>query len=202
MLSSQKAHIIGMGGFGKVRVYYSQQFQRKVIEKTVGPNFLRVKDGNRIRLSTLIRDFQKNQFYLAKESVFMILMKAAKLDCCVQILGFCGNPFRIIMEYCEGGDLRKLLDSYRLSLIDKLDLIVQILSAVSKIHKIGVIHGDLKCANIFLVNKYIPGGNIKLKIGDFGLSEPGGKLVRGGHLDFVHQKYLCLVVHFRLIFIL
>ena len=54
----QKAYTIGAGGFGKVRVYYSQQFKRKVVEKTVGPNFIRVRDGDRIRLTTLIRNYQ------------------------------------------------------------------------------------------------------------------------------------------------
>jgi len=35
-------------------------------------------------------------------------MKTVKLDCCVEILDFVSNPFRIFMEYCEGGDLEKL----------------------------------------------------------------------------------------------
>ena len=117
----------------------------------------------------------------------MALMKIAKLDCCVEILDFQSNPFRIIMEYCEGGDLRNLLNQKKLPLEDKLVITSQILSAIERIHKLGVIHGDLKCANIFLVNKYIPGnyGNIKVKIGDFGLSEIGGNLVLGGTPGFV-----------------
>ena len=182
----QKAYTIGAGGCGKVRIYYSPQFKRKVIEKTIGPNFMRVREDNRIRLTSLIRDFAKNEFMLRKESIYMMLMKIAKLDCCVEILGFANNPFRIIMEYCEGGDLRKILDSIKVPVEDKIMMISQILTAIQRIHQIGVIHGDLKCANIFLANKYIPGDykNMKIKIGDFGLSEIGGNLVYGGTPGF------------------
>ena len=91
------------------------------------------------------------------------------------------------MEYCEGGDLRKVLDTYEIPIQDKITMISQILLAIKEIHEAGFIHGDLKCANIFLVNKYIPGDikNIRIKIGDFGLSEIGGNLVYGGTPGFM-----------------
>ena len=183
----QKAYTIGAGGFGKVRVYYSQQFKRKVVEKTVGPNFLRVRDANRIRLTTLIRKYQNVEQSLRNEIGFMLLMKLKQLDCCVQILGFANNPLRIIMEYCEGGDLRKILDTYNVPVTDKMIIITQILAAIKQIHSCRVIHGDLKCANIFLANKCIPGDvkSIKIKIGDFGISELGGNLIRTGTRGFV-----------------
>jgi len=117
-------------------------------------------------------------------------MKVAKLDCCVQILGFEFNPFRIIMEYCEGGDLRMKLDHYNVPIRDKIFMITQILAAIRHIHHFRVIHGDLKCKNIFLANKYVPGDyqNIKIKIGDFVLSEVGGKLIRGGTPGFAEPE--------------
>ena len=91
------------------------------------------------------------------------------------------------MEYCEGGDLRKILDEYEeIPMADKVTIISQILLAIKRIHEAGFIHGDLKCSNIFLVNKYKPGNkNIKIKIGDFGLSEIGGDLVYGGTPGFM-----------------
>lgn len=66
-------------------------------------------------------------------------------------------------------------------------MISQILLAIRRIHGVGFIHGDLKCANIFLVNNYIPGDfkNIRIKIGDFGLSEIGGNLIHGGTPGFM-----------------
>ena len=173
-------------GYGIVRLYYSKKYKRNVVEKTVGPNFLRVRPENQLRLTNIINDYKDNVDMLKKESLFMSLMKIGKLDCCVEILGFESNPFRIIMEYCEGGDLRKILDTYDVPIEDKVEMIGQILFAISKIHKFGIIHGDLKCQNIFLVNKYIPGNtnNIIIKIGDFGLSEIGGNLIFGGTKGF------------------
>ena len=177
---------LGYGGFGKIRVYYSQKYKRKVIEKTVGPNFIRARRATQLRLTKLMKDYSENEDMLFKESIFMLLIKAGKLDCCVEILDFASNPFRIIMEYCEGGDLRKILDEVEVPMLDKMHMIGQILSALSKIHQFGIIHGDLKYQNIFLAKKYIPGQaeNIKIKIGDFGLSEIGGDLVYGGTRGF------------------
>ena len=178
---------IGEGGGGKCLVYYSEKYKKKVVEKTVGDNFIRTKKENRNRLQTLITNYNSNEASLKKEMIYMLLMKTVKLDCCVEILGFESNPFRIIMEYYEGGDLRKILDTYDVPDGDKMTMISQILIALKRIHENKFIHGDLKCANIFLVNKYIPGDykKIKIKIGDFGLSEIGGDLVRGGTFGFM-----------------
>ena len=104
------AKTVGSGGFGKCRVYYSEKFKRKVVEKTVGDSFLRTKETNRARLTTLIRNYSHNENMLRKETIFMLFTQVARLDCCVEILDFSSNPFKIIMEYCEGGDLRKVLD--------------------------------------------------------------------------------------------
>ena len=178
---------IGEGRKGKCRLYYSEKYKRYVVEKTVGDNFIRTKKGSRSRLKTLMDGYSTNRNSLKKETKFMLLMKIAKLDCCVEILEFASHPFRIIMEYCEGGDLRKILDKYEVPVEDKLHMITYIIIALERIHRFGVIHGDLKCENIFLANKYKPGDykNIKIKIGDFGLSEIGGGLVFGGTPGFM-----------------
>jgi hypothetical protein len=39
----QYPEIIGAGGGGKCLVYYSEKYKRKVVEKTVGDNFIRTK---------------------------------------------------------------------------------------------------------------------------------------------------------------
>jgi len=69
------AKTIGAGGFGKCRVYYSDKYKRKVIQKAVGPNFIRTKEANRARLTTLIRNYALNEDLLKKEMVFMMLTK-------------------------------------------------------------------------------------------------------------------------------
>lgn len=181
-----KSKTVGSGGFGKVKVFYSEKFKRMVIAKKVENNFIKTTSQTRLHLTSLINNYSKNENMLKKESIVMLLMKVCRLECCVEILDFAPNPFRIIMEYCEGGDLRKLLDDYNVPIEDKVEMIGQILHAIKRIHEFGIIHGDLKCSNIFLAHKYIPGktSNIKIKIGDFGLSELGGDLVFGGTEGF------------------
>lgn len=181
-----KSKTIGGGGFGKVRIRYSEKFKRMVVEKEVGDNFIKTTNSTRLHITSLINNYARNEDMLKKETIVMSLMKVCKLDCCVEILDFAPNPFRIVMEYCEGGDLRKILNEYNVPVEDKVEMIGQILDAINKIHKFGIIHGDLKCQNIFLANKYIPGNtdDIVIKIGDFGLSEIGGDLVLGGTKGF------------------
>ena len=186
LVKNNYSKTIGVGGGGKCRVYYSAKFKRYVVEKTVDENFFKKKDNNKTRMKTAATAASKDAAFI-KEMIFMMMTQIAKLDCCVEILDIAVNPYRIIMEYCEGGDLRKILDTYEVPDCDKMTLISQFLEALARIHQKGFIHGDLKCANIFLVKKYVRGDykNIKIKIGDFGLSEIGTGLVFGGTPGFM-----------------
>ena len=82
---------------------------------------------------------------------------------------FEGNSFNIIMEFCEGLDLRKFLNGHK-KLNKPLDkaiiykFILELCLGIKEIHKNNLIHRDLKPQNIFLDK------NNRLKIGDFGIS--------------------------------
>ena len=156
LLDKKYSKTIGQGGGGKCRVYYSEKFKRKVVEKIVDENFLKKTDNHKTRMKTTATPSSKGAAFI-KEMIFMMLTQIAELDCCVQILDIAVNPYRIIMEYCEGGDLRHILDSYDVPDCDKMTMISQFLEALERIHANGFIHGDLKCANIFLAKKYVPG---------------------------------------------
>ena len=173
IIEKKFSKIEGTGVCGKCRIYYSEKFKRKVVEKIVEESFKRTKKDNPTQSKTLMNN--SNRELLLKEKIILI----SKFDCCVKILDFASNPFRIIMEYCEGGDLRKILDKYDVPDLDKMTMISQILLAVKTMHEDGCIHGDLRCSNIFLCNKYVPGDykNIKIKIGLFDLSEIDGELL-------------------------
>ena len=142
IIKKQNCKTVGLGGGGKCRVYYSEKFKRKVVEKTIDDSFLRLKEGNRTRMKTMMINYTNSELLLKKETIFMLLTKVAKLDCCVEILDFAENPFRIIMEYCEGGDVRKILDTYDVPESDKMTIISQFLIALKRIHENGFIHGN------------------------------------------------------------
>lgn len=117
---------IGRGGGGKCQVVYSEKFKRMVVEKTVDDKFLKAKERNKTRMQTQMTKLVSNELFLQKEMIFMLLTKIAKLDCCVEILDFAENPFRIIMEYCEGGDVRRILDTQEVPVSDKMTIIFSI----------------------------------------------------------------------------
>jgi len=83
----------------------------------------------------------------------------------VQLFGYIEEPFVIVMEYFQNGDLYKNLN--KLSLKQKIKITNDIIKGIIYIHErkpIGLIHRDLKLRNILLTNSYTA------KIGDFGLS--------------------------------
>lgn len=75
-----------------------------------------------------------------------------------------GTPF-IVMEYLEGTTLQEIIaDGILLPLEDVNSIIIQIADALNYAHKQGVVHRDVKSANIMLVE------GMKPKITDFGIA--------------------------------
>ncbi len=97
--------------------------------------------------------------------------------------------FYIIMEYCDGIDLRKLIDIYKEEgkFMDEqliYSIVLDICLGIKEIHKNNIIHRDLKPENIFRLK------NNKIKIGDFGISrqlQPNEKFAKSpvGTLNYV-----------------
>jgi eukaryotic-like serine/threonine-protein kinase len=78
-----------------------------------------------------------------------------------------GRPF-FVMEYVPGVSLARYFDDHRLSIHARLDLFVQICSAVQHAHQKGVIHRDLKPGNIIVAED---NGVPAPKVIDFGLAK-------------------------------
>ncbi|XP_061540126.1 serine/threonine-protein kinase Nek1 isoform X2 [Phycodurus eques] len=78
-----------------------------------------------------------------------------------------GGCLYIVMDYCEGGDLFKKINSQRGTLFSEeqiLDWFVQICLALKHIHDRKILHRDIKSQNIFLTKD----GTVQL--GDFGIA--------------------------------
>lgn len=76
----------------------------------------------------------------------------------------------IIMEYCEGGDLKKHIDDvfYRnekFSRKEVIEIAIQICEGLYYLHNKNILHRDIKSQNIFLTKNNI------VRIGDFGLAK-------------------------------
>lgn len=77
----------------------------------------------------------------------------------------------IAMEYLQGRELHKFLDSGQRMAMDEVAVIIlRIADALDYAHKNGVIHRDIKPANIFLVDNETP------KVMDFGIARAPNRL--------------------------
>ncbi|MCP2327900.1 serine/threonine-protein kinase [Hamadaea flava] len=84
-----------------------------------------------------------------------------------------GLPY-LVMEYVRGRTLRDLLaERRRLSPIEALAVLEQMLSAIATAHRAGLVHRDVKPENVLIAEA--PGGSAELvdavvKVADFGLA--------------------------------
>jgi eukaryotic-like serine/threonine-protein kinase len=76
-----------------------------------------------------------------------------------------GDTAFIAMEFVQGRGLRELLSkNERFSLLDAIGIMGQLLDALDHAHEQGIVHRDVKPANIIMM------ANGKLKVADFGIA--------------------------------
>ena len=172
---------IGQGGQGKIIKYYSNKYQREVVEKIVNLN-------NCTRGTLGVNGIQS----LIKEAVLLAGFDHPNI---VKIFDFKINPPTIIMEYCAKGSLRQLLDKdIDLPVKYKIFLITSICNGLCYVHSKGIVHGDLKCDNILLSDeKRIKIGEYLFpipKLADFGLGQFGDNQIVGGTPGFIAPEIL------------
>lgn len=88
-----------------------------------------------------------------------------------------GNPY-LVMEFLEGESLDKFIATRRqLTLVQRLDILIQMCNGLNYAHSRGVVHRDIKPANIVILK------DGKVKIVDFGIARIGGDaLTRTGQV--------------------
>ena len=73
--------------------------------------------------------------------------------------------YYFIMEFVDGTDLRRVIQTGRLSPVEALAIVPQVCEALQYAHEEGIVHRDIKPENILIDKKG------KVKIADFGLAK-------------------------------
>ncbi|XP_070552699.1 serine/threonine-protein kinase Nek1-like isoform X2 [Ptychodera flava] len=147
----EKVRQIGEGSFGKALLVKSKKDGEYKVVKEISIS----KMGRRER-----EDSKKEVSVLAK-------MRHPNIVCYLESFEDRGNLY-IVMEYCDGGDLYKVINRQRGVLLDEnkiLDWFVQICLAIKHVHDRKILHRDIKSQNIFLTRAGM------IKLGDFGIAK-------------------------------
>ena len=97
-----------------------------------------------------------------------------------------GRPY-FVMEYVKGVPITEYCDATRLSVEERLNLFVQVCSALQHAHQKGIIHRDLKPSNILVApydDKPVP------KVIDFGLAKAMHQSLTEKTLYTAHEMVL------------
>lgn len=138
--------LLGNGGFGDVHEAWDPALQRSVAIKRLKPDLVRDQPDNLLqeaRLAASLRHPAFIQIYSLEDD---------------------GHSKSIVMELIGGKTLHQLLSTTKLSRDQILDIVCQLADAMAQAHAAGLIHGDLKPANLMIE----PSG--QLRIMDFGLA--------------------------------
>jgi serine/threonine-protein kinase len=136
---------LGSGGFGTVYLAEDTWIDKRVAIKV--PHRQSLDFGELLREPRLLASLNHPNI--------ITVITAEKQD----------NVFFIVMEYVPGETLETIIiNQGALELPTVLDYTCQIANAVEHAHKQGVIHRDLRPANVFVTEKGL------LKVGDFGTS--------------------------------
>ena len=150
----QVRRVLGAGAFGVVYEALKQPLEKRVALKILR----RELASDPMLTSRFLREAQAAASL--KHPNIVEVDDAGAID---------GVPF-LAMEFLEGQSLADRIDyGGRLSVVDALDLMLPVCSAVAAVHEREIIHRDLKPDNIFLWQP-LP-GQIQPKLLDFGIAK-------------------------------
>ena len=141
---------LGSGGMGEIFESYDTDLHRTVAIKVLASKY--VEDGA-----------MKQRFL--REARMASQLNHPNIATIYEIGEAAGNPY-IVMEYVEGETLADRLANGPLDIPLILDIGAQAADALAEAHECGVIHRDIKSANIMITARG------KVKILDFGLAKP------------------------------
>lgn len=155
---------LGAGAFGKVFLAYNQILKRYVAIKVIEAQ----------NAHDLNDKFKEAELSLRCNHNNIVKIYSA------DVIDFKGHLlFLIEMEYICGNTVEDLIENNKLSIIDSILIIKQILYGIEYAHLNGVIHRDIKPGNILVAEKTI-------KITDFGLANLLGENLTTDKFYYTH----------------
>ncbi|XP_069592361.1 serine/threonine-protein kinase Nek9 isoform X1 [Ranitomeya imitator] len=143
--------VLGHGAYGEATLYRRTEDDSLVVWKEVGLTRLSEKERRDALNEIVILSLLQHDNIIAYYNHF--------LD---------SNTLLIELEYCNGGNLFDKIVRQKEELFEE-EMVVwylfQIASAVSCIHRAGILHRDIKTLNIFLTKANL------IKLGDYGLAK-------------------------------
>jgi CheY-like chemotaxis protein/tRNA A-37 threonylcarbamoyl transferase component Bud32 len=128
-------------------------------------------------LAVKLVDFRTSEFAslvnrerLEAEALAMARIESPHVVKIVEVLELRHGVFALIMDFVRGQTLRQLLGSNRPSYDDTLDLSIQIARGLAAAHSVGLIHRDVKPANVMISE--LQGGGLFAHLVDFGIVRP------------------------------
>ena len=145
--------VLGSGSFGNAIQVYNRDDDKLYVIKVINLKGIEKEKINKIQEEAKLLSKFNNEYIVKYYESFIE-----------------GDTFNIVMEYCEGDNLRKFINDYKYSnnLIDKryiINFIYCISSALQEIHNKKFIHRDIKPENLFLTKDFT------IKVGDFGIAK-------------------------------
>ena len=144
---------IGQGGIAEIYRGRQESLNRDVAIKILSTTLTSDPD--------IVRRFEQESLVIAKLCHPNIVHVIDR--------GKAGNRYYFVMEYIDGTSLREVIDSDKITLKTKLDMIAQVCKALDYAHKNGVIHRDIKPANILIDRQGNP------RVADFGIAQIVGR---------------------------
>jgi serine/threonine-protein kinase len=140
---------IGQGGIAEIYKGRQESLNRDVAIKIL---FAKLCEEPEI-----LRRFERESVVIARLSHPNIVHVIDK--------GQASNRYYFVMEYVDGTSLKEVIDSHKIPLGTKLDMVAQVCKALDYAHKNGVIHRDIKPANILIDRQGNP------RVADFGIAQ-------------------------------
>jgi serine/threonine-protein kinase len=147
---------LGKGGMGTVYKAADLTLDRTVVLKVLAPD--------------LVTDAESRRRFLREARL------ASALDhpgiCSIYEINESEGHYFIVMQYVEGRTLKKLINGKPLSLDTLISIALQVADALAAAHAKGIIHRDVKSANIVLNERG------QAKVLDFGLAKLVSERIR------------------------